>query len=141
MRKTTQYLSHDAKCPNRHSKRVSHNCKKKKVLMAVIVQIVAFWVVTPCSLVGRCSFDTLISAYKTKWCHKPKDGNLNMLLLQQHVQLYFRGESEKDHADSWPKEQISGREARDFENATQENQSVAFCGNSGRKSKDKGRIK
>jgi hypothetical protein len=64
-----------------------------------------------------------------------------MLLLQQPVQLYFRGETEKDHDEFWPEEQITGREAMDFENVTKENQSVAFGENSGRKGKDKGRIK
>jgi hypothetical protein len=115
---------------NGYSKVKKNTDINSEVFMAIIVQIVAFWVVTPCSFVGVCLFDKLISAYKTKRCHKPKHHNINTVLLQQHVQLYFRGETEKDHDEFWPEEQISGREALDFENATKGKQLVAFGGNS-----------
>jgi hypothetical protein len=37
-------------------------------------------------------------------------------------------ETEKDHNEFWPEEQILGPEAIDFENATKRNQLVAFGG-------------
>jgi hypothetical protein len=47
--------------------------------------------------------------------------------------LYFHGETEEDHNEFWPEEQISGREAMNFENATNRE--------SGRKGKEKRRTK
>jgi hypothetical protein len=50
------------------------------VLTTVKMSVVVFWVVMPCSLIGgyRCSSKTLVTIYKTAWCHSSEDYNVNL---------------------------------------------------------------